>query len=160
MNTKGIFKALGTIVAVGTLTLSTAAIAQDRGGRMGGNGDPSAMVDKLGAKLNLSADQKTKIKAISDQFQKDNASALSQMKDLRTQMQGYAKSGDKTNMKATGDKMRTQMQTLKPAREKMRNDIMAVLTPDQRTQAQELFKERVQDAKQFRQGRQQGTSVH
>jgi Spy/CpxP family protein refolding chaperone len=143
MNTNRIFKALGTFAAIGALSFSVVTYAAQGDQRGGGQGhfERGAMFEKLAAKLNLTADQKAKIQALQQQFQKDNATALNNMQQLRSQMKQYMQSGDKTNAQATRDKMRTAMEALKPAQEKLHKDMMAILTPDQQKQAQQLLQQ-------------------
>ncbi len=129
---KKIFTLVGIVAAVGAL--ATASFAQKpgpggqggQGGKFGGGqGGPGQgrmqgmrkMQEEILAKLNLTADQKSKIKALNDKFQKD--------------IQALMKSGDPQSNR---DKFRELSKNHRDA-------MMKILTPAQQTQYKKLIDE-------------------
>ena len=120
------------IVVIGAVVMSSVAHTAGRGhGRGGGK-------MKMFEKLNLTEQQKSQIKALREQFQRDNAAALDRIKALHTQAREYAKAKDRENMKATREQVKTQMEALKPARQRLHEQIMAILTAEQRQQLEQM----------------------
>jgi Spy/CpxP family protein refolding chaperone len=92
------------------------------------------MLDQLG----LSPDQKDKIRALREQEKQKNEPLMVQFRDLRTQAKAARESGDQTTLES----VRNQMQALKPrlqeARANYKKQLDAILTPEQRTQLDQM----------------------
>lgn len=129
------------VAVVGMMTLHTPAAAQNRQ-HGGGNGMGAGKMGKVMEKLNLTADQKEKIKALREQFKKDNATALNEVKGLRDQMKNAREQKDRTQAQSLRDQMKTKMDALRPARERLQNQIAAVLTAEQKVQLEKMKAER------------------
>jgi Spy/CpxP family protein refolding chaperone len=133
--------ALG-IAMIGILAAGFVCVAQGRGeghgrgGMMGG--DRGEMVGKAMERLNLTADQKARIKALRDGFQQANASTLAEVKALRDQMKSAMEAKDREKAKSIREQMKTKMETLKPAREQLHQQILAVLTAEQKAELEKM----------------------
>jgi Spy/CpxP family protein refolding chaperone len=146
MMTKALLNKLG-IALVGTTLVAFAAFAQGRPDGPKGHGGHGGemrhqMIEKLAKRLNITDEQKAKIKALREQFKTQNASALADIKALREKMKGYMESKDKDNAKATRDQIKAKMEQLKPAREQLRAQMKAILTPDQLAELEKIKAER------------------
>jgi protein CpxP len=111
-----------------------------------GNRGPEGML-RMFRDLNLTDAQKTQIKTILDANKPDQAS-IDQMKSIReARKNGTEITADqKAQLKAAREAQRTQM-------ESVHQQILAVLTPEQKTQLdakQKQREERMQNRKQFR----------
>ncbi|HVZ38604.1 MAG TPA: periplasmic heavy metal sensor [Candidatus Kapabacteria bacterium] len=115
-----------------------------------------AMAKHLKEKLGLSDDQAKQIKALRDQFRKDNSGALQEIKALRDQLRDAIKSNDKTKAKALKDQLKAKMESLKPAREQLRAKVGAILTPEQRDMLEKMRQERKQRRQERREKWRQG----
>ncbi|MEO5929510.1 MAG: Spy/CpxP family protein refolding chaperone [Candidatus Kapaibacterium sp.] len=141
MKTKSILGNFGMALIGAMMIMTSAAFAQkpDKADRMGHRGE---MKDKLIQKLNITADQQAKLKALRDQFKTQNSSSMSEIKALREKMREYAKNHDEANLKATRDQLKAKMEAMKPAREQLRAQMKAILTPDQQVQLEKLKADR------------------
>jgi Spy/CpxP family protein refolding chaperone len=132
------------VVLTGMVMLSVAANAQP--GR--GNKDKERKREEVGRQLNLTQDQKERIRASRQEFKRENATALGEIKALREQMKEQMKNKDREGAKSTREQIRAKMLALKPARDAMRQQLEQILTPEQRQQLANLReerKERMQD---------------
>lgn len=142
------------LALLGMMMISSATLAQK--GTSEGKGKRGGMMGMMGKaieRLNLSADQKTKIKALRDQFKNDNQAALAEMKTLRGKMKESAKAQDKANAQATREQMKSRMETLRPAQQKLHQQILAVLTAEQRAELEKMKAERKERAPGERKGK-------
>lgn len=129
---------------VGTLALCAMSLAlvvpsihaQGEHGKGHGKGH-----GKMFKKLNLTDDQKAQIKALRDGFKQQNASAIAEVKALREKMREQMKSKDTEGAKATREQLKAKMEALRPAHEQLREKIKAILTPEQRAQAEKMREE-------------------
>ena len=155
------FKSLSmlAITVVGIATLATAcqspnvqsqdsapsnaaspAQAQDTGGA--GNSTPfhsgphaSMYGDRLPSSLNLTDDQKGKIKGIQESYRSKTNSILTA--EQKNQLKAARKQGKRTGMQAL-NLTDTQKQQLKDLRQSQRQEIEGVLTDQQKQQLQEM----------------------
>lgn len=135
MNTRTLLSML-SIAMVGLAILSSDTYAQGPG-RNGGQ-RAKQMGQKLKEKLNLTDQQASQIKALREQFRKDNASSLQEIKALREQMVKAMKEKDAEKAKALREQLKTKMQSLKPAHQQLQQQIGAILTPEQRDMLEKL----------------------
>ncbi len=146
---------LATVLAA-ILVLSTAALAQDggsgkRGDGGGGRGKQKGeMIAKLAEKLDLTADQKARIKTLTDQFQQQHQTQRQELQNLHKQAQDARQAGNKDQAKSIHEQMKTKSEALKADRQKLMEQIKAILTPEQRTkleQMKEQHKEKMENGK-------------
>ncbi len=161
MNTHKLLGKIGTGIAIGVIAIGSFAFAGQNDGGMGhggrGHGPRGGQMEgKMADKLGLTADQKTKIQAIRDQFKKDNATALDEIQKLHEQMRTYAQNKDKANMQTLRQQIKTKEEALKPARDRMRQQIDAILTPEQRATMEQMKQQRQERMGERKQQRQQG----
>ncbi len=128
------------ICAMSVALAAPATFAQGGHGRGGGHGNGDGE-GKMAEKLNLTADQKAQIKALRDAFKQQNASAIAEVKTLRDQMRDQKQNKDKEAAKATRDQLKAKMEVLRPAHQKLHEQILALLTPEQRAQAEKMHEE-------------------
>jgi protein CpxP len=144
MKNRTVLGAIG-IAIVGILAAGLVCVAQGRGEGHGGRGmggDRGAMMGKALERLNLTADQKTRIQALRTQFQQTNAAALSEMKSLRDQMKSAMEAKDRDKAKSIREQLKSKMETLKPAHEQLHQQILAILTPEQKAELDKMKAER------------------
>ncbi len=135
-------KVLGTlgIALMGMMMVGSATFAQGNGDGMGGGRKHMQKLEKAAERLNLTADQKAKIKALRDQFKTTHQATFAEMKTLKAQIKAAGKGTDQA--KALREQMKTKMQSLRPAQEQLHQQILAILTPEQRTQMEQMKAER------------------
>jgi Spy/CpxP family protein refolding chaperone len=129
---------IATVVVGAILGVFAIASAASSGKEHRPGGDRG---ERLFSKLNLTADQQARIKAIRDQFESDTKSLREQMETLHQQMR-EARRDDNTakieELRTQSEPLRTRMQA---AGEKMRQQIASVLTAEQRQQMEQMMAE-------------------
>ena len=132
-----------TAVAVLTLGASLAVAAPHEGGKFGGrHGRHGMMGEKLAQKLNLTDAQKEQIRAIKTETREQNAAFFQSVRQTRQELRAAKQANDTAKLdalKATFESQRAQMKQIRDA-EKQR--VLSVLTPEQRTQFEQLKAER------------------
>jgi periplasmic protein CpxP/Spy len=134
-----------TMAAVMTLSASLAVAAphdgfKGKGGKRGGR--HGAFSQRMAEKLNLTDAQKKQIEAINRGFRDNNKAVFESSRALREQFREAKQANDTAKLEALKpqlEQQRTQMQQLRQAH---RAQIVAVLTPEQRTQWEALKAER------------------
>jgi Spy/CpxP family protein refolding chaperone len=139
MKTNRLFR---TVIAMvfGIVVLGSAAFAQ------GGRGARAAQ------KLNLTQEQRDKLKQDRQQFQARHAQDLADVKALRQKLQEYVKNNDKANAQATREQIKAKMA---PLQQEMQSERNAVLTPEQQAQIDQMKAERKDKVQQRRKNRKQ-----
>ena len=97
------------------------------------------------AALNLSANQKTEITAITAAFDKDNAEDLIQMQKFSEEMAALRSGGgrpDRDAMMAIVQKYQEPQERLRPATKKLQSDVEVVLKDDQKKKLHEKLEAR------------------
>ncbi len=131
------------IVMVAMMATGSVAFAQRGEGKgMKQKGEKGEMIHKVIQRLNLTEGQQAQIKSIHSNFKSANAGNMEQMKALRTQMKEARKSGNTAEATTLKEQMKAKMQAMRPAREQMMADIKAVLTPEQRAEAEKMLAEK------------------
>lgn len=125
------------------------------GGRGNGDGKGKEMIEKIVKKLELTQDQQARIKAIREQFKTTNATLIADVKALHEQAQVARKAGDKERAQEIRSQAQPKMEQLKAAREQMMQQILAVLTPDQRAKLEKMRDAR-KDKREGRKGERKG----
>jgi Spy/CpxP family protein refolding chaperone len=134
-----------------------AAQAQERsGGKPGHRGtvmmDPSQFGEKLAQHLNLTQAQKDQIARLTETFKSQNADALARAEKVHQEVVASANDGSRPTreeIKAITERHGNPGQQLMPAMRQLREDVLDVLTPEQRQQLSQL-------REQFRHGRGEG----
>ena len=155
MKKLGKFKllAIASLSAV-VLTVGSLAVAQSvktgRGDGQGGQGRRGAWhgkgmrggfgADRLFARLNLTDDQKAKIKQNRQSFRESNKALFDQLKTKRQELRQASEGG--TFNEALATQKLTEMAGLQAklmgARIQLRQQMLSVLTPEQKTQLDQL----------------------
>ncbi len=148
MKTKAFFSSLA--LAVIALALAVVTVnAQPRRGQ--GQGPGHARMKAL-EKLNLTQAQKDQITSLRDAFKTANQSSIEEITSLREQMREKMKSGDKEGAKAIREQLKAKREAMKPAREKLHQDVLAILTQEQRDQLAKMKEEMKERRKDHRRG--------
>lgn len=116
---------------------------QGRWGRRGGHGDHSfggmRGGDRLFSQLNLTDDQKAKMKQLHESFAQSNKPLREQLRAKRQELQ-QARQGDTFNESLATQKL-TEMASLEAKlmaeQFKLHQDTLAILTPEQKTQLEQ-----------------------
>lgn len=129
MNGKNLARGFGMMTMVMMLVISQSAFAQ-RGHGKGERGDKG---EKLATVLNLTDEQKAKVKDLHQQFEQQHQSQIQEIEALHTQMRDLRKSGstNKDQMTQLHDQMKTKREALQGDRQKLHEQIRAILTPEQ-----------------------------
>ena len=135
----------GSIVVAQSVTpnQSTQEQGQGRWGRRGGRGDHSfgdmRGGDRLFSQLNLTDDQKAKMKQLHESFAQSNKPLREQLRAKRQELQ-QARQGDTFNESLATQKL-TEMASLEAKlmaeQFKLHQDTLAILTPEQKTQLEQ-----------------------
>ena len=160
---KSMFKmGLMTAVAVGTFAAAS-AFAQEKGGdkpapqghgkmmrggngpmggapMMGGRGGPGMMMGMMAKELNLTDDQKAKIKAIMDGVKDKVGDAMKSREGLQKKYEDAIAAGDEATAKAAVEAIAKDMADHAATRIEIKKQIEAVLTPEQVAKSEELRK--------------------
>jgi len=149
MKTKAFFSSLA--LAVIALALAVVTVnAQPRRGQ--GQDRPGHVRMKALEKLNLTQAQKDQITSLRDAFKTANQASIEEIKSLREQMREKMKSGDKEGAKAIREQLKAKHEAMKPAREKLHQDVLAILTQEQRDQLAKMKEEMKERRKDHRRG--------
>jgi len=132
---------LVTVVAV--LTLGAAvAIAAPHEGKWSGKHGRGEMGAKLAEKLNLTDAQKEQIKAIRKETREQNAAFFQSMRQTHDEFRAAKEANDTAKLDALKATFQSQREQMKQIRDAERQRILGVLTPEQRTQFEQLKAER------------------
>jgi protein CpxP len=132
-----------TAAAVVALSSTLAFAAPHEGGKRGRGGRGGhEFGEKFAQKLNLSDAQKQQIKDAQASFRNENKAFFDTVKDTRRQIREAKEAGDTARaeqLKATAQSQHARMKELRTAQHQR---ILALLTPEQRTQWEALKAER------------------
>lgn len=132
-----------TAAAVVALSSTLAFAAPHEGGKRGRGGRGGhEFSERFAQKLNLSEAQKQQIKDAQTAFRNENKAFFDQTRDTRRQIREAKEAGDAARveqLKATAKSQHEQMKELRTAQHQR---ILALLTPEQRTQWEALKAER------------------
>ncbi len=135
-----------TMAAVVTLSASLAFAAPHEGGKRGRHGrhGGAELGERMATKLNLTDAQKQQIRAISEGFRANNKVAFENARTLRSEFREAKKANDTAKLEALKPQLEAQRTQMRQLREAHQAQIVAVLTPEQRTQWEALKAEREQ----------------
>ncbi len=137
-------RALALAFVAGTLALATpdpGAAQQRRGGGMFGGGEAMMLwgrldqgFDEFAGTLSLTEAQKQLVTIVADDFREANADALARLTAMREELRGMFGGGsrpDRQAMQQIVQKHGNPAQELAPALETLKEDVTAVLDPEQ-----------------------------
>ncbi|HUR81813.1 MAG TPA: Spy/CpxP family protein refolding chaperone [Thermoanaerobaculia bacterium] len=136
-----------TIAAAVTLSATMAFAAPHqggRGGRHGRGGRDGFMSQRLAEKLNLTDAQKNQIREIEKGFRAQNKATFEGSRTLFQEFREARKANDTARLEALKPQMEAQRTQMQQLREANRQQILAVLTAEQRAQLETLKAERKQ----------------
>jgi periplasmic protein CpxP/Spy len=104
-------------------------------GKHGGRGGPMRMFRELG----LSEAQQQQAKAIMERYEQSNKPQRDEMRQLHQQMGQTATGAVDTQAQARAEALRTE---LRESRKRMHDELLTILTPDQRAKLEQMKQER------------------
>ena len=134
-----------SMAAVLTLTTSLAIAAPhgDRGGKHGRHGKRGGELGaRFAEKLNLSDAQKQQIRDLQQSFRESNKAFFEQAHDTRRQMKEAREAGDQARLDSLKATAKSQHERMKQLRQDQHQRVLALLTPEQRTQFEAMKAER------------------
>ena len=134
-----------SMAAVLTLTTSLAIAAPhgDRGGKHGRHGKRGGEFGaRFAEKLNLSDAQKQQIRDLQTSFRESNKAFFEQANDTRRQMKEAREAGDQARLDSLKATAKSQHERMKQVRQEQHQRVLALLTPEQRTQFEAMKAER------------------
>ncbi|HEY0159487.1 MAG TPA: Spy/CpxP family protein refolding chaperone [Thermoanaerobaculia bacterium] len=132
-----------TMAAVLTLSASL-AIAAPHGGKggRGGKHGRGEMGARLFEKLNLTDAQKAQIRTIHENFRAQNKAFFESSRTTFEQFREAKKANDTARVEALKPAVERNREQMKKLRDQQRQQVLTVLTPEQRTQWEALKGER------------------
>lgn len=143
-----------TMAAVVTLFASLAFAAPHqggKGGRRGGHGQE--LSERMAAKLNLTDAQQQQIRDLQKSFREKNQPFFESTRATRTELRAARKAGDKAKVESLEPTLEAQREQMKQLHTAQQQQLLSVLTPEQRTQWEALRAEREQRRAQHRRHR-------
>jgi Spy/CpxP family protein refolding chaperone len=141
-NTKKWFTAAAVVALSSTLAFAAPHEGGKRGrGGRGGHGGHE-FGERFAQKLNLSEAQKQQIKDAQTAFRNENKAFFEQARDTRRQIHEAKEAGDAARVEQLKATAKSQHERMKQLRTEQRQRILALLTPEQRTQWEALKAER------------------
>ena len=141
-NTKKWLTAAAVVALSSTLAFAAPHEGGKRGhGRQGGRGG-HAFGERFAQKLNLSDAQKQQIKDAQTSFRNENKAFFEQARDTRRQIREAREAGDAARVEQLKATAKSQHARIKELRDEQKQRILALLTPEQRTQWEALKAER------------------
>ena len=134
-----------TMAAVVALTASLAFAApheRGMGGKRGRHGQEFG--ERMAAKLNLTDAQKQQIGDLQKSFREKNKAVFENAHALRKDFREAKKAGDTAKLESLKPAMETQRAQIKQLHDTQQQQILSLLTPEQRTQWEALKAEREQ----------------
>lgn len=134
-----------TMAAVVTLSASLAFAAPHQGGKFGKRGrHGQEFGQRMAAKLNLTDAQKQQIRDLNKSFRENNKAVFESAHALRKEFRDAKRANDTAKLESLKPQMETQRAQMQQLRDAQQAQILAVLTPEQRTQYEALKAEREQ----------------
>ena len=134
-----------TMAAVVTLSASLAFAAPHDGfGRGKHRREGHAFGERMAAKLNLSEAQQQQIRELNKSFRETNQAFFENARELRKELREARKANDTAKLESLKPQLETQRTQMKQLHDAHQAQILAVLTPEQRTQWEALKAEREQ----------------
>lgn len=132
-----------TAAAVVALSSTLAFAAPHEGGKRGRGGRGGHEFGaRFAEKLNLSEAQKQQIKDAQMAFRNENKAFFEQARDTRRQIREAKEAGDQAKLEQLKATAKSQHERMKQLRDEQHTRILALLTPEQRTQWEALKAQR------------------
>lgn len=133
-----------SVAAVLTLstTLAFAGPHGAKGKSEGMHGRGGELGARFAQKLNLSEAQKTQIRDLRKSFHEQNKAFFDSMRETRQQFKAAREANDTARLDALKGTMASQREQMKQLRAQQHDRMLALLTPDQRTQFEAMKAER------------------
>ena len=133
---------LMTITAAALALTTTMAFAgpHGRGGKHGRHG--GELGARFAEKLNLTDAQKEQIRAFTQSFRQDNQAFFEAHRDTMKQLREAKQAGDQARVDALKPTLQSQRAEMKQRRQVLKQQMVAILTPEQRAQYEALKAER------------------
>lgn len=132
-----------TAAAVVALSSTLAFAAPHEGGKRGKGGRGGhELGERFAQKLNLSDAQKQQIKDAQASFRNENKAFFDQVRDTRRQIREAKEAGDAARAEQLKATAKSQHERVKVLRTEQRQRILALLTPEQRSQWEALKADR------------------
>lgn len=94
------------------------------------------------AKLNLTDAQKAQMKTLREQFKTENAQLFSQLRQARTDLRTAREANDTARLESLRGSMNSLKTQFKAAKKAHREQVLTILTPEQRAQLEAMKSER------------------
>jgi protein CpxP len=133
MNISRIAQGIAVASMIALVAAAPSVAGQEHKGK-----DRAEMVERAIERLELTAEQKARIAAIRDQFKAQNESLKSELKAAHEQMRDARRDGDKAEAEQIREQMKPKMEQMRAARQAMKDQILAVLTPEQRSELEKM----------------------
>ncbi len=142
-----------TMAAAVTLSATMAFAAPHEGGKVRGHGGRGGqrggfMSQRLAEKLNLTDAQKQQIREIQKGFREQNKATFEGARTLHQELRAARQANDTAKLEALKPQLEAQRTQMKQLHEANRQQILAVLTAEQRAQLETLKAERKQRREQ------------
>ena len=131
------------VLIIGVTVFALGHAFQGGPGGHGGRGkDHARMMEHVTKELGLSAEQQTQVKTLFEGMLTAEEARHTKREELRKQLDEATKDGqfDETRVRAIANEQATLMADSLVEHERMKSKIYAILTPEQRTKADELHK--------------------
>jgi len=132
---------MAAVLALST-SLAIAAPHGGKGGKFGGKHGRGEFGEKFAEKLNLTDAQKEQIRTIRTNNREQNKAFFEQSRATFEQFREAKKANDTAKLEQLKPALETQRAQMKQFREAERQQILALLTPEQRTKFDALQQER------------------
>jgi protein CpxP len=141
--TKAKWMSVAAVVTFST-TLAFAGPGEGRGGKFAGEHGHgrAAFGARFAQKLNLTDAQKTQIRDLQSNFREQNKAFFESARETRQQFRAAREANDTARLEALKGTIASQREQMKALHEQQRARIVALLTPEQRTQFEALKAER------------------
>jgi protein CpxP len=131
------------VTAIAVLTLGASlAIAAPHDGKFGGK--RGMMGERLAEKLNLTDAQKEQIRAIKQETREQNAAFFQSLRQTRQDLRAAREANDTAKLDALKGTLESQHVQMKQIRDAEQQRVLRVLTPEQRTQFEQLKAQRAE----------------
>ncbi|MFZ1572029.1 MAG: hypothetical protein IPP08_09820 [Chlorobiota bacterium] len=90
--------------------------------------------------LNLSNEQKSKIKILFEKFKNENKSSINEVKVLKMELKNAKTANNQIKIDEIKPLLKDRIEVLKPKRKELKSDIKGILTSYQNTELQQLLK--------------------
>jgi periplasmic protein CpxP/Spy len=134
-----------TMAAVVTLSASLAFAAPHPGGKRGGKFGRHGgqhFGERMAEKLNLTDAQQQQIRELNKSFRESNKAFFENTRETRKQLRAAKEAGDTAKVESLKPSLEAQRTQMKQLHDAQQQRILAVLTPQQRTQWEALKAER------------------